>query len=116
MIKTPPGHAKSIQRKIKPFILGLRNVSCRTYYNTDDSTILWVLDAGPKHMLAINRNVALYGSLINSIFTNKKIKRMLFSKLSETDKQTLKDMLTNQTTVECIKNNQKIDMTDFTSA
>jgi len=106
LVRTPKGQAKGTQKKLQPFLLGIRKIK-ETYVNDEDSEMVWLVETTPRDMIKISRNVALYANLIQMIFQNKTMQKFIGSKISNISKEQqaeLKDMLENQTTVEIVKN------------
>lgn len=99
-IKTPKGYAASTEKKLRPFIIGLRRVDHEILTSKDDDQILWIIDAGTKDYMRIVRNVAMYDKLVHNILNRKKIRKL--AKLTREQEKELDDMLFNQTAVEMI--------------
>lgn len=113
MIKTPPGHARKSQKLLKTMLLPkFKKIELRTYISKKDDTILWLINAPIKHIVAINRKVAMYDIVIQTIFNSRTAKKAI-KKLADNpdDINIVKAMLEKHTTVEIIK--EKIDMTIF---
>lgn len=97
-IKTPPGQASRAAKLLKPVILGITHANFEQD-NPQDDTIIWKLDADPRRILKIQRNVTRYEFMVQKIFDHKYVKKILGKALSIEDNKVLQDMLCNQTTV-----------------
>lgn len=114
LIKTLPGHARKMHNKLKPFILGVRKLQFDTYYSKDDSMIVWIVDGDVRHILAINRNIALYDTIVKGVFNNKTTKKMIYKLADSTDDaDQVYKMLRDHTTVMLVKNNMDLDLSNF---
>lgn len=98
LIKTPVGYATKIEQKIRPFLLG-KNKPKEFYTNETDSEIIWIVEAEANKIYKINRNISLYSNIVNGAFNNKIVQKTINKKFTDDQKQEVKDMLFNQTTV-----------------
>jgi len=104
LIKTPKGSAKTTEKKLRPILLAFHlNKLHDVYTSPDDDEIVWVVNSGPRATAKIIRNVAMYDRIIHNLFTNKLMRKNLPKHLSQDDQEQLKDMLSNQTSVEVLK-------------
>jgi len=99
-IKTPKGYAASTEKKLRPFIIGLRRVDHEILTNKDDTQILWIINSGSKDYCRIVRNVALYDKMLHKVLDSKKVRKV--AKLDKKQEKELDEMLFNQTEVEMI--------------
>lgn len=101
-IRTPKGYAASTSKKIQPFILGAKKIQKHQIYcNQDDNRIIWIVDAGVRDALQIQRNVYLFDKTTSMILKSKTVQGL--AKLSKEDKKELNDMLEAQTKIRIIK-------------
>lgn len=100
-IRTPKGQANGVSQKIRPFIIGRANAT--TKVSPDDDCIIWEIDASPRDLKGIYRNVAAYAAIVRHVFSSRLIKKFALPALSYKDQITLKEMLNEQTKVEVIK-------------
>lgn len=101
-IRTPKGQAKGTEKKLRPFLLGGRQLS-EVWTNEEDNELYWVVNTDVRNAMKISRNVAAYANIIKGMFDNKLMRKVSDKQLSPEDKAELKDMLLNQTEVEIIK-------------
>ena len=102
IIKTPEGQAKGTETKLRKTLLNKR-VKCKTYTNPEDNQILWEVEGSVADMLKVQRNVTGYELMIKQMFENKLLKKYGLPRLAEGEEEKLKEMLTDQTTIEIIK-------------
>lgn len=102
IIRTPKGHAKKMEKRLRPYLLG-KNSPHSIFVNDDDNELVWEVEAEYKRILKINRNVSLFDSILKGAFNSKAVKKAVQKKLSLEDQAQLNDMLFNHTTVEIIK-------------
>ena len=102
-IKTPPGNANGVEKKLRGFLLG-GNKPKEIYTNEDNSELYWVIEGPSRKIMKINKNVAMYDIIISNLLQNKYIKKYAYPRLKEDELKKLKDMLSNQTTVSVVKN------------
>lgn len=101
-IRTPKGHAKKTERKLRPFLLGFHKCTNIVHSNKADDCIIWVVEGDPRTICKISRNVARFDSIVQNLFNNKMVHGAV-QKLKKDDQIQLKQMLINQTSVEIIK-------------
>ena len=101
-IAVPHGQARGMEKKLRPYILGKNNPHS-VYINDSESELIWEVESDVKAILKINRNVALFDSIIQQAFSSKMVKRIVKKKLSIEDQKELEDMLFNHTRVEVIQ-------------
>lgn len=101
-IRTPQGCASVTEAKLKPFLIGSRKIQNEVYVNDEDDTIIWEIEGKIRDIMSINRNVALFDSMMSQILKSKVVRGSM-AKLSKEDEKQLKEMLTQQTTVEVLK-------------
>ena len=100
-IKTPKGYATSTERKLRPFILGLRRKDNHEILTSkDDDQILWIIQSGSRDYMRICKNVAMYDKIVGNVLGRKTIRRV--ARLSKEQEMELDDMLFNQTSVDII--------------
>jgi len=103
-IKTPIGCAKTTAKRFGTALLGF-NSNATLYVNKDNSVLYWLMDCTPKQVVSINKKVALFGAMVQSAMSSKAIK--WYIKKHDCDVAQVDDMLTDQTTVDIIKQNEK---------
>lgn len=98
LIKTPEGYAQSTEKKLRPFILGIKKKHKHEIYcsNADDQ-ILWIVESDIKNHFRIQRNVKVFDKLISSMLSNKAVRKI--AKLNKDQVQELDKMLFEQTKV-----------------
>jgi len=99
-IKTPKGYASKVAGKLRPFLLGF-NKPKSIETNKDDNKIVWIIESNVRRIMKINRNVALYESLVTNILKNKKLRKK--ARLNLEQEKELNDLLLKHTTVSIIK-------------
>ena len=100
-IKTPKGQAKGTEKKLRPFILGLKKPH-KIETNKADNQIIWTIDDKPRKIMKITRNVAMYDTMLTQLLTNKSVKKSINKALDDKGKKELNTMLFKQTKVEVI--------------
>lgn len=101
LIKTPKGYALSTQKKLMPFILGLKRKSTHEIHTTkDDDEIIWIIESDIKTHFRITRNIILFDKLVSTLLNNKSIRKL--AKLTKSQEHELDRMLFKQTKVELI--------------
>lgn len=101
-IKTPKGYAKKIEWKLRPFLIGIHQPK-EIKTNKDDSEIVWTIEAPVRRILKINRNVALFDSLMTNVMQNRKVKKRINKHLDKDQQQELDEMLFKHTEVKIVK-------------
>lgn len=105
-IKTPKGKAKTMEKYLRPVILGanvfkrFRKQHHDIYVNDDDDTIVWDIEAPIRRILKIQKNVSYFDVLVKTAMTHKKVKKHL----NPDQHDELEDLLKNHTKIEIIKN------------
>ena len=104
-ISTPKGQAKGTEGKIKPFIINplRRKIKVISSSNEEDNEIIWDIEAPPKDIFRIVKNVSRFEVILKSVFSNSLVKKVIKSKLDDNQQAELKDMLENHTKIEIIK-------------
>ena len=100
-IKTIKGCAIDTAKKLKPFIVGQRKVQNQIWANKADDKIYWVVDAQPKDIWQITRNLAMYDRLVCGLLSSKMV--LGAAKLPQEDLEKLQDMLKNDTRIRIVK-------------
>ncbi len=103
LIKTPPGGAKGMDNKIRPFVLNKRVVLHNVEINEDGSQIIWTIEGDPKHVMKVTRNVNMFDAIMSNVLGNKMIKKVAKKAISAEDMLVLEDMLKEHTKIEVIK-------------
>jgi len=107
MINTPKGYATENEIRLRKFIIGVKRKRVNiinNYVNGDNSTFIWEIEGPIKDVLRINKNVSRFDNVMKTVLDHKLMKRSIRKKLSDVDEQELKDLLSEHTTVEIIKN------------
>jgi|TARA_R100000501_G_C2600176_1_gene97480 hypothetical protein len=100
-ITTIKGRAKKTEKKIRPFILGVRKPKVhKVRINKADNKIIWTVEDDVRRINKIHFNVLRFDSIMQRVLGNK----MLMKKVKPEQLKELKDMLMNHTKVEVIKN------------
>ena len=95
------GRAKKTEKKIRPFILGVRKPKVhKVRINKADNKIIWTVEDDVRRINKIHFNVLRFDSIMQRVLGNK----MLMKKVKPEQLKELKDMLMNHTKVEVIKN------------
>ncbi len=115
-VKTPPGMAHTTLPYLKDYIIGivrfgLKRVEAYTNEDTTDDRIYIDIDATIRRCLKVQANVVRYHTIMEAVITNKQVLRK--AKLSKEDEAKLKDMLSNQTTVEIMKKVSQEEIDEF---
>ena len=100
-IRTPKGHAKKTEHRIRPFIIGNKGKMHKIMTNKDDNQILWIVDAKPRQYTKIIKNVSAYKIMIEKIMSNKTVQKV--ARISDDQKEELNKMLMDQTEIDIIK-------------
>lgn len=106
ILTVPKGQAEKSEKTLQSVIFGMTGsklTSLVTHINEDDSKIYWEAEGSIKDILKINRNLAMYDNFVRMLLKNKMVQKTLASKLSEQDKSELELMLTQQTSIEVVK-------------
>lgn len=103
-VKTPPGHAASVERQLRVFILGKLKQPGTTYLSPEQDEFYWELDAPVKTYFRITRNAHLFQQLAGGVLDSMN-KRAWLKKLSGITGTTVKGAkeLIDETSVEIIK-------------
>lgn len=101
-ITTPKGQAKATEKRLRFFILNKKDIH-RVWTNEEDNEIYWEVHCDVRRAMKIQRNVAAYEHMIETVMHHKQFKKHGEKRLSKEDQAELKDMLENQTTIEIIK-------------
>lgn len=103
-IRTPKGYARSTELRMRPMIIGKANkLTNKVYANKNDDTIIWIVEGGVRDIMRISNNVNKYELIIKGVFNNKMFKKVYLKKLSEQGKKDLKNLLTDQTKIDVVK-------------
>ena len=102
-ITTPKGQAKGTQKKLQKFLLGIKKPQ-KVITNEDDSQIVWIMETDIRSALKIQRNVSFYDKLVEGIFKNRLLAKVVKKKVPKEQQDELEAMLKNQTKIEIIKN------------
>lgn len=105
IIRTPIGQATKTNGRIKKFLVGNKSDIVRhdTYVSPGDDEIVWEIEAPPKRIIKITKNVAKFDAIMRGILENKLLKRTMRKKLSSSDESQLISMLSAQTSVQIVK-------------
>lgn len=110
-VRTPIGHARRLEKKLRIFLLG-RNKPKELYTNEIDNEVIWVIEDNIRRCLKIQKNIAVYDTLMGG--TLKKIGKSKYIKkrMLPEQKDELEDMLLNHTKIEIIKRAEAEEMID----
>ena len=111
-IRTPKGQARKAEKRLRPWLLGLKSRHA-TYVNEEDNELYWEVEDNVRKCLKIQRNVNLYEQVVKTVLDNKAVKKTLRGKLSDEQEADLKDMLMNQTKVDVLKEASAKEIVDF---
>jgi len=103
LIRTPKGQAQKTSKKISGFIFGLKKVKIDTYFNEDDDKIVWEVEGKYKDINKIQKNVYRFHMLIDQTFSKKMVQKAINKYLKPEEKETLMEMLKNQTNIDILK-------------
>ena len=99
-ITTIKGRARKTEKRIRPFILGVRKPkSHKVRFNKADNQIIWELEDDVRKMMKVKMNVLRFDMIIEKIFSNK----LLMKKVKPDQVKELEDMLKNHTKVEIVE-------------
>jgi len=99
-IRTISGKATSVEKKIRPFILGLRKPKIhQVKINKADNEILWTIEDDIRKIMKVQKNVMKFDGVMKLVLGNKLFKK----KVKPEQRKELEDMLLNHTSVEIIK-------------
>lgn len=103
-VKTPAGQAAGAEAKLRTVILWRLEQPPQTWINEENSIFYWEIEATPKQFDWMTRRVGLVQGIMIGIFENKKAKWAI-TKFADNpqDVETLREMLTNGTTVKILK-------------
>lgn len=102
-IKTPKGHAKKVEQRLRHVLLG-NNKPKEMFTNQDDDELYWVVELPIRKALRVQKNIAAFDTIINSIFNSKLLKKHVIDKrMLPGQKEELKKMLLEHTEIEVIK-------------
>lgn len=102
-IKTPKGHAKKVEKKLRKVLLG-SNKPKEMFTSPDDDELFWVIDVSIRRALKIQKNVAAFDTIIKTIFNSNLLKKHIIKKrMLPGQKAELKEMLLDHTEIEVIK-------------
>ena len=100
LIKTAPGHAKSIEYQLRPFIIG-RSKLHKIYANKKNDKMLWLIECKGNDWSRITKNVSRFDYVMKGILSNRVVRGL--AKLTKEQQKELDGMLTNQTEVDIVK-------------
>ena len=106
-IKTPPGNATSMSKKLTPFIFGLKNQGQVFKTNKDDSLLIWVIECDFVKAMSIQKRVALFDQLVAGVFNKKIVQKAIKKFCKPGDDLIVREMLNNQTSVRILKSNEE---------
>lgn len=73
-VTTPPGKAKSADKMLRPFILGVKKIELIKHKVTNDFFI-WEAEVEAKRYVKIIKNVSRYQSLVDMLLKDGKLLR-----------------------------------------
>lgn len=99
-IRTIKGKAEGVEKKIRPFILGLRKPKIHTVeINKENDTILWTVEDDVRKITKIHYNVIRFDNIMQKVLGSKMLKK----KVKPGQLEELEDLLRNHTSVEVVK-------------
>ena len=103
-IKTPPGHAKSVENQLRLFILGKLKQQPDTYLSPKNDSFYWNAEVSVKQYFRIQRNAHLFQQLAGGTLDQIN-KRSWIKKMANITGSTIEGarLLIDDTTVEIIK-------------
>jgi phage major head subunit gpT-like protein len=110
-VKTIKGCALDTAHKLKPFIIGHRQVKNKIWANATDDTIYWEVEAEARVGMHIARNLGIFDKLANGILGNKLVQGA--AKVSPEAMKQLKEMLHNQTSIRVVKMEEPFNLEEF---
>ena len=103
-VKTPPGHARSVEHQLRPFLLGRLKNKPTVYVSPDGSAFYWEADVNVKQYFRISRNAVLFhqiaGGTLDAINKRSWIKKL--AKITNSTVEGARSLI-DDTTVEVIK-------------
>ena len=91
LVTTPKGYAKSTEKLIKPFILGLRSKH-DIYFNKADTQLMWIVDTTVKKGFQIGRNISSFDTLKKASSQQLKKKLLKHKMIRKMTKLSTEDM------------------------
>ena len=103
-IKTPPGHAESVAKQLRIFLLGRLKEEPETYIHPDGTEFYWQVNCGVKKYLSIQRNAYLFQQLAQGTLDQIN-KRTWIKKIAKITDGTVKGAkkLIEETSIDIIK-------------
>lgn len=100
-ITTPKDQAEGTNKKLRPLLIGNKALEFQTTIEKkpDYDLLYWTIETDVRRAMKIQRNVLLYENAINSILSNKHV----MNRLKPIDRPILKEMLSQKTKIEIIK-------------
>jgi hypothetical protein len=105
-VQTPNNTADKILPELKRLLLGVSQrqlSSFEVYTNPEGSLILMDIEGHLKKILKIQRNLALYDTVMQNMMTNKKIHKLAGFKNTPEKQKEIDDLLLNHTHIEIVK-------------
>ena len=104
LIKTPKGNAADVEGKVRMAVMPFKKPGqFKSWTNPEQDTIFWEVEDDYKRISRLMRNVNRFDYLMRNIMSNKFVRKELEKNLKPEDKEHLQSMLTEQTSVEIIK-------------
>ena len=101
IIKTQPGNAKAIEKKVK-FILMPRKLYHKVETTDKDNKIIWHVSDDPRKIRQLMKRVSIWDTMITQILSNKRMRNFADKRLTDGSVKDLEDMLYKHTSVELI--------------
>lgn len=102
-IRTPIGHAMSVEKKLRLFIIGSKKKLLETYVSPENDEFIWNIGGSVRDIISVQNNVNKFDMFVRKTLDSKIVKNTLRKKLSPKDEKYLVDMLNNHTKIEIIK-------------
>lgn len=108
-IKTPPGQATSMSKKLKPFILGLWKKEYGEALKIDklDSIIIWSIECDLVKALSIQKRVQMFDSMVSGIFNKNIVQKAIKKYCKPGDDEIVRKMLKDQTSIRIMKREEE---------
>lgn len=104
-VKTPPGHAETVEKQLRVFLLGRLKKPADTWVSPDASEFYWAADTDIKTYFRISRNARLFQMLAGGTLDQIE-KRTWIKKMAQVTGETINGArrLIEETEVEVVKN------------
>ena len=106
LIKTPKGQAIKTEKKLRKWIVKDKSMIHETYASPEDDQIVWVIRGNIRKVMGVCKRVSIFEWTMKTAFNSGAVRKHLKREGLKKEREMLgevKEMLTDQTTVEIIK-------------